>query len=98
MPFVYILRCADASYYTGSTVDLERRMTQHQSGEGANYTADRLPVVLVWAAQLDRIDEAFALEKRIQGWSRAKKTALIEGRLDDLPGLSRSKGAGVDPR
>ena len=93
MAHVYILKCNDGSYYVGSTIDLERRLSQHNSGEGAAYTRRRRPVVLMWAQQIDRIDTAFALEKQIQGWSRAKREALIEGRLQDLPALSRSRQA-----
>ena len=89
MAFVYILRCADGSYYVGSTVDLERRFAQHSAGEGAAYTRRRTPVTLVFAQQFERIDQAFELEKRIQGWSRKKREALIEGRFNDLPRLSK---------
>jgi putative endonuclease len=91
MPFVYILQCADRSYYVGSTRDLERRFEQHSAGHGAAYTRRRLPVRLVFAQELDRIDEAYALEKKIQGWSRKKREALIESRFNDLPGLSKKK-------
>jgi putative endonuclease len=56
---------------------------------GSEYTAKRLPVELVWAAEFDRIDDAYALEKRIQGWSRAKREALIAGRFDALSALSK---------
>jgi putative endonuclease len=93
MPHVYILECADGAFYTGSTFVLERRLAQHERGEGANFTRDRRPVRLVWAEERPSVQDAFELEKRIQGWSRAKKLALIEGRLHDLPGLSRSHGA-----
>ena len=90
MAWTYIVRCSDGSYYVGSTTDLERRIWQHNfSPEGAAYTRRRRPVHLVWAAEFDRIDEAFAFEKRIQGWSRAKREALIRGDFDALPGLSR---------
>jgi len=91
MPFTYMLRCADGSYYVGSTRDLERRLREHQSGEGATYTRRRRPVELVFAREFDRVDEAFQLEKQVQGWSRAKREALIEGRWNDLPALSRSR-------
>ncbi|MCU6480977.1 GIY-YIG nuclease family protein [Arthrobacter sp. A2-55] len=91
MPHVYILKCNDGSYYVGSTWNLERRLAQHNAGEGATYTRRRKPVELVWAQEHDRVDTAFALEKQIQGWSRAKREALIEGRLMDLPGLSEAK-------
>jgi len=90
MPYVYILECADGSYYVGSTKSLEDRIRQHASGRGARYTSCRLPVTLVWAQEFERVDEAFCLEKRIQKWGRAKRTALIEGRFADLPGLSGS--------
>jgi putative endonuclease len=86
---MYILRCRDDSYYVGSTRDLERRLAQHQAGEGAEYTRHRLPVELVYAAEFDRVEDAFILEKRVQGWSRAKREALIEGRYSDLPNLAR---------
>jgi putative endonuclease len=89
MPFVYILECRDKSFYVGSTWDLERRLSEHQEGLGAAYTRRRRPVRLRWHAAYDSIAEAYAMEKRVQGWSRAKRIALIEGRLDDLPGLSR---------
>ncbi|WP_309708778.1 GIY-YIG nuclease family protein [Pseudolysinimonas sp.] len=87
----YILRCADGSYYVGSTRNLERRLEQHGSGMGSAYTAKRLPVELVWCAEFDRIDDAYLLEKRVQGWSRAKREALIAGDFDALPGLSKKQ-------
>jgi putative endonuclease len=62
---------------------------QHSIGKGSEYTKRRLPVTLVFAAEFERIDEAYAMEKRIQGWSRRKREALIEGRYEELPGLSR---------
>jgi putative endonuclease len=88
MAAVYILRCADGSYYTGSTLDLQKRIDQHNAGFGSVWTRTRLPVTLVWFAQYDRIDDAFMWEKQIQGWSRAKKELLISGRNDELPGWS----------
>jgi putative endonuclease len=88
MPATYILKCSDGSFYVGSTRDLATRLPQHASGLGSEYTAKRLPVELVWSAEFDRIDDAYFLEKRIQGWSRAKRLALIEGRFDVLPALS----------
>ena len=76
---MYILECADSSYYTGSTKDLERRLWQHQQGEGANHTAKRLPVKLVFCEYYDRVVDAFEREKQVQGWNRKKKQALIAG-------------------
>jgi putative endonuclease len=75
--FMYILECSDGSYYTGSTIDLERRLEQHQMGEGANHTKKRLPVRLLYFEEFQRIDQAFYREKQVQGWSRKKKEALI---------------------
>ncbi len=73
MAHAYILECSDGSYYVGSTVDLERRVSQHNSAdEGAAYTRRRRPVRLVWHADFGRVDEAYAFEKRVQGWGRAQ--------------------------
>jgi putative endonuclease len=94
MGWVYILECGDGTFYVGSTNDLERRVWQHQNGEGAAYTRRRQPVRLAWCQVFDRIDEAWAFEKRLQTWDRRKRIALIEGRVDDLPLLaSRSHAA-----
>jgi putative endonuclease len=106
MPFAYILRCADDSFYVGSTWDLKRRLGEHNLGLGAAYTRRRRPVQLVWSAEFERVDEAYAAEKHIQGWSRAKRQALIDGRTELLAGLaSRSwaarrarEGSGPDDR
>jgi putative endonuclease len=87
----YLLLCGDGSYYVGSTRNLEHRMEQHDAGLGGRYTSRRMPVRLVWYRESDRIDEAYALEKKIQNWSRAKREALIEGRLGDLPALSKKR-------
>jgi putative endonuclease len=91
MAWVYILKCADGSFYVGSTTYLEARLQQHQRGEGAQYTKKRRPVELVFAFEFEAVDEAFYMEKKIQGWSRAKRLALIEGRFEDLPNLSRNR-------
>ncbi|MBI2268849.1 MAG: GIY-YIG nuclease family protein [Bacteroidetes bacterium] len=88
--FMYILKCANGLYYTGSTNDLQRRLQQHQNGEGANFTKKYLPVELVYCEQFQRIDEAFYREKQVQGWSRKKKEALINGEYEKLPELSKN--------
>ncbi|WP_044281562.1 GIY-YIG nuclease family protein [Caldithrix abyssi] len=82
--YMYILRCSDGSFYTGSTTNLERRLIEHQNGMGANYTKKRLPVELVYFEEYDRIDQAFYREKQVQGWSHKKKQALIDGRIEKL--------------
>ena len=88
---MYILECSDGTYYTGSTVNLEKRIFEHENYLGANYTKKRLPVKLVYYEKFSRIDNAFNREKQIQGWSHAKKKALIEGNNQDLPLLSRNR-------
>jgi len=92
-----MLRCSDDSFYVGSTVDLERRLWEHDEGLGAAYTRRRRPVVLVWAEQYDRVDEAFAREKQVQRWGRAKRLALIEQRYADLPKLALGPRASPSP-
>ena len=82
MPYrVYILLCADGSYYTGSAANVEARLWQHQEGVYADsYTFSRRPVKLVWCSdEVPRYSEALAFEKQVKGWNRAKKEALIRG-------------------
>lgn len=89
--YMYILRCADGSYYVGSTTNLEKRLAQHQAGKGANHTKKRLPVELVYFEEYSRIDKAFYREKQVQGWSRKKKEALIANKPEKLHFLSECK-------
>ncbi len=86
--YMYILECSDGSYYTGSTIDLELRIQQHQKGEGANHTKKRLPVKLRYYEEFKRIDTAFYREKQVQNWSRAKKEALMAGDVSLLHELA----------
>ena len=86
--YMYILECSDGSLYTGSTTNLRIRLQQHKDQDGARHTAVRGPVKLVYYETFDRIDEAFAREKQVQHWSRAKKVALIKGNIDLLKQLS----------
>ena len=94
MAWTYIVECADGSFYVGSTFDIEKRVSEHNLGLGSTYTRirRRRPVKLVWSAQYDRVEDAYRFEKQIQGWGRAKRIALIEGRLEDLPALARGRG------
>ena len=85
---MYILKCFNGKYYTGSTIDLEKRLVQHQAGAGANFTRKNLPVELIYYEEYDRIDKAYFREKQIQGWSRKKKQALINGAFKSLHKLS----------
>jgi putative endonuclease len=82
--YLYILLCSNGSYYTGSTINLDERLKQHQNGVGANFTRKHLPLTLVYIEEFPRIDDAFYREKQIQGWSRTKKTALINGDQNEV--------------
>jgi putative endonuclease len=87
MAFLYILRCADGSYYTGSTrTELETRVSEHNGERYGGYTAKRLPVTLVWSQEFLRIEDAIAAERQVKGWRRAEKEALITG---DFAALAR---------
>ena len=89
--WMYILECSNGAYYTGSTNNIELRMQQHQSGNGANFTKKHLPVHLVYSEEFERVQDAFYREKQIQGWSRKKKEALINGFPEKLHELAECK-------
>ena len=91
--WVYMLRCADGSYYVGSHrgEDVQTRVGQHQAGEGGNYTLRQRPVSLVWCEEFQRITDAIAFERKVKGWSRAKKEALISGDWTTVSALSRRR-------
>src|SRR5882724_9428715 len=92
---VYIVRCADSSYYTGrSAVSAEKRVSKHNLGVFDGYTKSRRPVTLVFSERFDRIVDAIAFERQVKGWSRAKKEALIRRdwtRCASLPRAARRK-------
>jgi len=89
--WTYILHCRGGAYYTGHTDNLARRLTAHQAGAIPGFTADKLPVTLVWSENFPTRIEALAMERRIKGWSRAKKMALIRGDFASLSIIARSK-------
>jgi putative endonuclease len=90
--FLYILRCADGSYYTGTTRgELERRIAEHNAGYFGGFTTTRRPVVLVYSQWFERITDAIAAERQVKGWSRAKKEALMRGDFDALPKLAQRR-------
>jgi putative endonuclease len=98
--FVYMLRCADASYYVGVATgdDLTKRVTEHQIGAyPGSYTYSRRPVELVWSDHFDRITDAIAAERQVKGWSRAKKEALIQGRWELIQQLAKRRGGKPAP-
>jgi putative endonuclease len=87
---LYILRCADDSYYVGTTrADLKRRVAEHNAGTFGGYTASRRPVTLLFSQHFSAITDAIAAERQIKGWSRAKKEALIVGKFERLRDLSQ---------
>ena len=90
--WVYILRCADGSYDTGHSENLDRRLAQYQAGEGSEWTKRRLPVELVFAQEMPDHDSAFLAERQIKSWSRAKKEALIAQQWDQLRWLAKKPG------
>jgi putative endonuclease len=90
--FVYVLRCADGSFYVRITNDLEFRVGQHQFGIDPDcYTVTRRPVELVHSADFCNVDDAIAWEKQLKGWSRAKKIALIENDWVQIHRLAKCK-------
>ncbi len=83
MHFVYIVRCADDTLYTGWTTDLTRRMTSHNAGSGAKYTRSRRPVTLVYHECFETKEEALRRECAVKKLSRADKLRLIENARND---------------
>jgi predicted GIY-YIG superfamily endonuclease len=89
----YILRCSDGRFYTGHSDDLERRIAQHQAGGYCDFTARRRPVEVAWTQEFPTRIEALEAERRIKGWSRAKKEAMIAGDWARVSELSVSYAA-----
>jgi putative endonuclease len=97
--YIYMLRCADGSYYVGSATgdDLGPRVDQHNAGLYPGYNFSRRPVVLVWSEYFERITDGTAAERQIKGWSRAKKEALLSSDWDKISGLSRRRAGRPRP-
>jgi putative endonuclease len=94
---VYILLCADGSYYTGLTrKEIETRVSEHNAGINADFTSRRRPVELLWSEFFERLTDAIAMERKIKGWSRAKKEALIRGDYQALPALAARRTSSKD--
>jgi predicted GIY-YIG superfamily endonuclease len=85
-----MLRCADNSYYTGHTENLEKRIAEHQAGEIEGYTHTRRPVKLVFSEEFTTREEALSRERQIKGWSRRKKEALMRGDWVEMVRLART--------
>ena len=88
--WVYILRCADNSYYTGHTDNLEKRIVEHNTGQIEGYTCGRLPVALVFADEFPSREEALARERQIKGWNRKKKEAMMRGDWAEVSRLAHA--------
>ena len=89
--FVYILWCADGSYYVGHCSDVPNRVQEHNNGEGSKHTRERLPVALVYSEPHPTQTDAIQREKQIKRWSRAKKEALIRGDLAALKSAAKRR-------
>ena len=87
-PAVYILECRTGKFYIGVTSDLDRRLSEHENGEVEGFTKGNGPCQLIPSGNFPDLDQAIQFEKRIKKRRREKKIALIEGRIDDLPGLA----------
>ena len=88
-----MLRCADGSYYVGSTrKSLEARLAEHNAGLPKSYTVSRRPVVLVWSQEFENVTDAISVERQIKGWNRAKKEALIRSDFEAIRRLASRKG------
>lgn len=96
--YTYMLQCSDGSFYVGHTDNLEARLAQHEHGEIEGYTQRRRPVKLVWSETFATRIEALTAERQIKGWSRAKKSALIENDWATISRKARKPGSGQLPR
>jgi len=91
MAFVYLLRCADRTFYVGHTDDLVMREKTHNDGHGATYTAQRRPVEMVYAEEHASLQRAVVRERQLKRWSAAKKEALVSTNRPKLKQLSQRR-------
>ena len=91
--WTYMLHCRGGRFYVGHTDNLDHRIAQHQSGSIAGFTADHLPVKLVWSEQFQTRLEALEAERKLKGWSKAKKLALIRGDWTRIAALAKKKSS-----
>jgi putative endonuclease len=91
MYYVYILRCADDSFYVGSTQDIDSRVAAHNDGRGAAYTFKHRPVHLVYSELFDSEIQAVTRERQLKRWSHGKKQALIDENIQRLTYLSKRR-------
>ena len=86
-----MLHCSGGALYVGHTDDLERRMAEHEHGQIPGFTRNRLPVKLVWSEYFAQHIEALEMKRRLKGWSRAKKLALIRNDWSAIQALASNK-------
>ena len=87
--YVYILICSDKSYYTGITNNIDKRLIEHNNSlDKASYTYSRRPVKIIYFETFQNPNDAIFSEKKIKGWSRKKKEALMHGYFNELRKLS----------
>ncbi len=89
--YTYMLKCADGSFYTGHTENLDNRVAEHNAGFVKGYTFTRRPVELVWSEYFQTRYEALEAERQIKGWSRAKKQALCKSDWETISALAKSR-------
>jgi putative endonuclease len=88
--YLYIVKCRDGSFYVGTTrSSLEARIAEHNAGTFPGYTESRRPVELVFSEWFDRITDAIEAERKLKGWSRAKKQAFIRDDMASLQQLAK---------
>lgn len=92
MPFtLYILKCSDNSLYIGHTDNMDARMEQHDQGKGSSCTSTRRPLQLIHAEEFETRYEALTMERKLKGWSRAKKLAYMAGDWASVKRLSKGR-------
>jgi putative endonuclease len=98
--YVYMLKCADSSFYIGSATgeDVSKRVDGHNAGAYPGYTFSRRPVVLVWSEYFDRITDGIAAERQLKGWSRAKKEALVRSDWKSVSQFARRRAGAPRPK
>ena len=89
--WTYLLHCRGGAFYVGHTDALEHRIAQHEAGAIPGFTRDHLPVKLVWLEVFPTREEALAMERKLKGWNRAKKKALIRGDWAEISRLAHPK-------
>ncbi|MDE2053682.1 MAG: GIY-YIG nuclease family protein [Xanthomonadaceae bacterium] len=88
---LYVLECSDGTFYIGQTDDLDERMRQHDAGKAHSYTASRRPLKLLHVEEFETRYEALTMERKLKGWSRAKKLAYMSGDWKTVSSLAKRK-------